>query len=949
MRNHLGRAFWLIGFLGLTVVGNTGWIRADERTWRQRIEADWLLEVELRGRGETRAGVTTAEDAVGGCDGVKDGLWAFHTNLDENPWWQVDLGQPYPLDRVLVYNRCDGGAADRAAHLRLLLSGDGQAWREVYRHDGTVFYGHTDGKPLVIPLNGARARFVRTQLPGPQFLHLDEVEVYGPADPTKNLALGQPADQSSVSQWSTRKLRRRPGEEPNYPIAETIERGRRLAADLRERGVAVERFVRELDAAAAQLEALPEQPPQGARSALYRKVRWTVRELALSNPLLDFDRLLFVKRRPGTFSHMSDQNYGWWSRPGGGIYLLEGFQTDAPREICLTSDLPPGNFMSPDLSYDGARVLFAYCRYYPEVAGQPDKVNKENLPEDAFYHIYEMNLDGGGRRQLTHGRYDDFDARYLPNGDIVFLSTRRGQAIQCGLETGLATLTATCPDSYVRCGGDHWRPVAVYTLHVMDADGGNLRQISPFENFEWTPSVAHDGSILYARWDYVDRDNMPYMSLWATNPDGTNPRIVYGNFTRNPHCIFEARSIPHSPKLIFTASGHHAITGGSLVLLDPRVGVDGDAPITRLTPEVCFPESEGWPASYFVNPYPLSEQYYLVGWSAEPLPPGGGSNAGNGVGIYLFDVFGNLTLLYRDPEISSMYPLPVRPRPRPSPVATAVNWAGPPEGRFLLHNVYQGLGDGPYGPISRLRIVGVPAKTQPEMNTPSIGITHDDPGKYVLGTVPVEPDGSAYFRVPSGVAVFFQALDEDGLAVQTMRTLTYVQPGQTLSCIGCHEHRGMAPPNARPLAARREPSKIQLGPEGSWPLRFDRLVQPVLDQHCVHCHRPGGHEQAIARLNLTPDQAYEGLVSWGSPSLRDHVARCYREGRSVVGDGAARRSPLLAMLRRGHHDVQLGEDDWSRLLTWMDTYGQRLGSFSDDQEQRLLALRARARELLASD
>ena len=75
------------------------------------------------------------------------------------------------------------------------------------------------------------------------------------------------------------------------------------------------------------------------------------------------------------------------------------------------------------------------------------------------------------------------------------------------------------------------------------------------------------------------------------------------------------------------------------------------------------------------------------------------------------------------------------------------------------------------------------------MNTPSLGVSHEETGKFVLGTVPVESDGSAYFRIPSGMSVFFQALDADGFALQTMRSLTYVQPGQTLSCIGCHESR----------------------------------------------------------------------------------------------------------------------------------------------------------------
>ena len=155
----------------------------------------------------------------------------------------------------------------------------------------------------------------------------------------------------------------------------------------------------------------------------------------------------------------------------------------------------------------------------------------------------------------------------------------------------------------------------------MDADGGNLRPISAFENFEWTPTVANDGRILYTRWDYIDRFNGNFFSLWSTNPDGTNPQLVYGNYTARPQVKFEARAIPGSQKLILTAGAHHSIIGGSLVLLDRSRGTEEAAPIVRLTPEVPFPETEASVDSYYANPYPLSEEHYLVAWSDRKLPP----------------------------------------------------------------------------------------------------------------------------------------------------------------------------------------------------------------------------------------------------------------------------------------------------------------------------------------
>jgi cytochrome c553 len=554
---------------------------------------------------------------------------------------------------------------------------------------------------------------------------------------------------------------------------------------------------------------------------------------------------------------------------------------------------------------------------------------------------------------LTRGKYDDFDARYLPDGRIVFLSTRRGTAVRCGPKSAQATLGAVQPDSYVRCGGGDFRPVAIYTLHVMDADGDNLDAISAFENFEWTPSVASDGRILYARWDYVDRHNGPYMSLWSTAPDGTNPAIVYGNFTSNPQCIFDARPIPGSGRLVFTASAHHSNLGGSLCLLDPDVGVDGEAPLMRLTPEVCYPETEGWPATYYANPWPLSETYFLVAWSRCGLPPHtyvhDERNPVNALGLYVYDAFGNLEPLYRDPAISSQYPIPVRPRPKPAAVAPRIARGETDEGRFLLQNVYDRLPGVEPGTVARIRVVAVPAKVQPQMNQPVLGITREDPGKCVLGTAPVEADGSAYFRVPAGVSVFFQALDGRGRAVQTMRSITYVQPGQTLGCIGCHEPRGAAPAVTRPLAQAREASKLAPGPEGSWPLRFDRLVQPVLDAHCVRCHGPEGKKEAVAKADLTPAKAYDSLVACGGEkSLATYVEARWRGARSLPGSGPALESPVLAMLTegKGHHDVRLGPEDYRRLVTWMDTYAQRRGSFSEEQEQRLLALRKEWEDLL---
>ena len=557
---------WKVAFPPLMVTFVVGWLPAVLAEQSRlvepppvitsgQIEADWLRQDALRGGAPAAGGVTPEQDAAGGCDGAKTGAWGFHTADETNPWWQVDLGKPVELDRVVIYNRCDA-FAERSSRIMVLLSSDARSFKQAYQHDGTVFGGQPDKRPLLVPLKGQVARYVRLQLPGHSYFHLDEVEVYA-VDGKKNLALGRPATQSSVSQWSVTHGKPSAASNPadwssaRHPVAPLLERGFKLAENLRKLGASIdaeEKTLRDVASRQPSTGALP-----AAESKAYFEARWAVRRLALRNPLLDFDSILFVKHAPGRFPHMSDQFYGWWSRPGGGVFVLEGFKHDRPKLRCLTASFAEGSFVRPDLSYDGTKVLFAYAKYYARVADLADKANKANLPEDAFFHLYEASLDGSGIRQLTHGRYDDFDARYLPGGDIVFLSTRKGVFLQCSKANTQQTIAADLPDSYVRCGGDNYRPVPVFTLHRMNAVGSDMHPISAFENFEWTPSVAEDGRILYTRWDYIDRFNGHFFSLWSTNPDGTNSQLVYGNYTVRPQVKFEARSIPGSHRLICTA------------------------------------------------------------------------------------------------------------------------------------------------------------------------------------------------------------------------------------------------------------------------------------------------------------------------------------------------------------------------------------------------------------
>jgi hypothetical protein len=922
---------------------------------RAQLEADWLTQARLRyvrlAAGADK--VTPEDDAVGGCDGVIDGKWGFHTQLEQDPWWQVDLGDPTAVDRLRLYNRCDGFES-RAAHIQVLLSGDGQEFRLAYTHDGSTFRGQPDQKPLEITLQGQTARYIRLQLPGQVYFHLDEVVVLAEGSDA-NVALHKPATQSSVSPWSVKHANAitDAGQGLDWPqiVGMSLARGRQLATALQSLGVNVQSQVARLQEVEQQAAGLDKSADEATWKSAYFAVRTTVRELALSNPLLAFDNILFAKRAPTMFPHLSDQCYGWWARPGGGLYVLERFKSPDAQVRSLTAAWPAGNFHGLDVAPDATKAVFAYSRYYPHVANVPNKRDKNNVEEDVFYHLFEMDLVTGEYRQLTRGKYDDFDGRYLPTGDVLFLSTRKGQFLQTSQANTQQTIAGDLPDSYVRCGGDDSRPVPVFTMHAVNADGTKIWPVSAFETFEYTPSIAQDGRVLYCRWDYIDRFNGHFFSLWSSNPDGTNAQLVYGNYTVRPQATLEPRSIPHSNKMLFTAAAHHSITGGSLVLLDPSKGNEGEAPLTRLTPEVPFPETEENVGSYYANPWPLSEDFYLVSWSNRQLPPHGryedDSNPVNAQGLYLCDRFGNLELLHRDPDISSMSPIPIQARPAPKMFSGLVHADGEQVGNVLLQDIYQGLTGIERGAIKRLRIVGVLPKVQPHMNTPSLGVSREETGKFIVGTVPVEPDGSAYFRIPSGLSVFFQALDGDGFALQTMRSLTYVQPGQTLSCIGCHESRYAAPGSQSMLALARGPSKITPDVEGTWPLRFDTLVQPVMDQKCTSCHQASAPDAQAAKFDLSAGQAWQSLIGYANGDLS---ALVFERDASIPGDNPSRQSKLLKYLQADslHRDAGLTREEMLRLAAWMDTYGQTQGAFSPAQEEQLTVLREELRQLFES-
>ncbi|HLB73833.1 MAG TPA: hypothetical protein VJJ98_07425, partial [Sedimentisphaerales bacterium] len=473
-----------------------------------------------------------------------------------------------------------------------------------------------------------------------------------------------------------------------------------------------------LESRLAELEIGGNIPDQ-VRKEIYFDARRLARQIAFCNPLLDFEKILFIKRHDsvGVF-HMCDQYYGCNARPGGGLYILCDPFGDTPKLTNVLENsvvergrlkgdnLSAGAFLSPELSYDGKTILFAYT----QVKAYEKHQGKEAYEwgPDISYHIFKVNTDGSGLVQLTDGPADDFDPCFLPNGRIVFISERRG--------------------GYLRCG----RHCPVYTMFSMEPDGSDIVCISFHETHEWHPSVNNDGMLVYTRWDYVDRDTNIAHHIWTSFPDGRDPRSFHGNYPARresrPWMEMSIRAIPDSHRYVATTGSHHGNAFGSLIMIDPRIEDDlAMSQLTRLTPDAPFPEAEGNPIRDYMRygtPWPLSEDDYLCVYDAEA----------KNRGVYWIDRFGNRELLYRDPSVSCLSPIPLRPRRQPAVLPSrTVQTAGDieraggkvPQETIAVVNVYDSDFAWPEGSkAAALRIIQLLPKTTPPPNEPRIGIAN---------------------------------------------------------------------------------------------------------------------------------------------------------------------------------------------------------------------------------
>jgi formylglycine-generating enzyme required for sulfatase activity len=649
------------------------------------------------------------------------------------------------------------------------------------------------------------------------------------------------------------------------------------------------------------------------------------REILLANPLLDFDRLLLVKRNVQNLGLPNNWEGNSDLPPRGYDNEIVTLSPISPQGELRTLYRPPnGEFVGDvDLHWDAQKMLFS-------MPGAND-----------LWQVYETKIENPAPASLSlipEPDVHNYDACYLPDENIIFTSSAPFVGVPC--VTGASKVT---------------------NLFHYDRGTGAVRRLSFDQEHNWCPTVLNNGRVLYLRWEYSDIPHFVSRILFHMNPDGTGQMEYYGSNSYWPNSMFYARPVPdHPTQFVAIVGGHHdSRRMGELILFDPAQGRhEADGVIQRIPGRGQKVEPvirdglvvNSWPK--FLHPYPLSSKYFLVASQPDAQAPWG---------LYLVDVFDNRVLIKEIPDYALLEPIPLRPVKRPPVIPSKVDTARK-DGQVYLADIYAGPGlQGiPKGTVKQLRLFtyhfsyhGMGGQVN------RVGLDGPWDIKRVLGTVPVKEDGSALFRVPANTPISIQPLDSEGKALQLMRSWMTAMPGETVSCVGCHERQNSGPVTRPSMALREAPAEIKpwYGPTRGF--AFTREVQPVLDHYCVSCH-DGAKDKKIPDFRAlppvhppAPDASYrDGTVF--TPSyleLRRFVRTTTMEGDMHLltpGDVHADTSELVQMLRQGHHNVRLNSEAWDRLVTWIDLGAPAHGTWTEIVgSEKVDPVRARRRALLA--
>ncbi len=670
---------------------------------------------------------------------------------------------------------------------------------------------------------------------------------------------------------------------------------------------------------ASEIQVFADSPSDGALKAFVKSQGGALPfeesgELAkqVAEGRLGFDKLIFIKRHELRPSHVYTRHCEGF-RPGGGLYVLSPPKPGGNLTELVAS--PEGQILDVDLSYDGREVLFSWRR------------NKS-----AGYHIFRMNVEAGSPgnlRQVTDGPWHDYNACWLPDGGIAFISTRLPRGALC----------------FTTPGG---------VLHRMDGDGNNVRRLSANYVDDFSPAVMPDGRILYSRWEYVDKPAIPIQSLWTIRPDGRQLQVFYGNAVLSPASFLDARPVPGTHSIMCVLTAHNGPIRGGVGIIENGRGVDAPEAMTNLTPEVRIGPPDRGSGNHVRGPYeqpnPIDAKRFLVSRNGVLLlwemGTGVATMQASADGLGCYD--GTPVVARRTPPVLLGYEEPQRAEAD----ADAESLLEQGEATVYLVDVYRGLE--PYverGSVKAILVVEeVPKlfRTQTRgfgFQTPVISCGATYAAKKVWGTAKVEADGSAYFKVPTGRALYFIAVDERGVGVQRMRSFTHFTPGETQGCIGCHEPRSTAPPAARKAAAIRR-GLLPLEPPSWGVTGFDyaRHVQPVLDRHCAKCHaglEPNGGVDLSADktewFNVSYDTLTGRYVNW-IDTRNGREANILQITPNTWGSPKSR---LAEIILSGHPDkdgkpcVALTGDERTRILTWIDLNVPYYGTYDMADERRL--------------
>jgi len=647
----------------------------------------------------------------------------------------------------------------------------------------------------------------------------------------------------------------------------------------------------------------------------------SARAALLANPLLDDLRIIAVRRNYGAERAAKEI-----SPCLGGI---SGYALDAVN---------PGDHPSEIVRIEGVRGKTA-CDvvYRPAKQGaitdicldfKAEKILFAAAGKNKRWTVQEVKVDGTGLTQITPDDvdYDSFDGCYLPDGRIVYTSNAPMQGLPC----------------------EHGKR-AMANMYQIDPKDRRIRRLTFDQDSDFSPTVTEDGRVMYVRWEYGDLAHYFSRIVMTMMPDGTSQTAYYHSNSYWPNHFSNPRPIPgKSTQFISVITGHHAPRSGVLALFDVSKGRKSADGVVQLIPgygkKVSAPTEDGlyvgtWPR--FLTPYPLGSsnadgagRYFLVS----------GKMSEDGLwGIYLVDIFDNITLLHEENGCAMNIPVPLQKRKLPPLIPDRVV-PGAKEASVVIGDIYQGPGlkNVPRGKVKELRVFAYHFAFLKAGSHEGIGVESSWDVKRVLGTVPVGKDGSARFKIPANTPVSLQPLDVNGASLQLMRSWFVGMPGETVNCFGCHESQ-----NETKYAPISNSSFDKLSNNGNAARNFNfmREVQPVLTRRCSSCHDGVKRSEAgwplpnLGDISPTGIPYQDGMSPCGAGNftksyfeLAQYVRRPGPESDIHLFNPMeyhANTSPLVQMLAKGHHGVKLNDDEWRRLHTWIDLNAPFWGSWHD--------------------